>query len=45
MHYKVWDEITYPFQNFDGAAVDVLGLINNFISHTSGRVVTYPYRD
>ena len=22
-HYKVWDEITYPFLNFNGAAVEV----------------------
>ena len=24
MHYKVLDEITYPFQNFNGATVEVL---------------------
>ena len=23
MHYKVWDEITYPFLNFNGATVEV----------------------
>ena len=22
-HYKVWDEITYPFINFNGATVEV----------------------
>ena len=22
-HYRVWDEITYPFLNFNGATVDV----------------------
>ena len=22
-HYKVWDEITYPFLNFNGCTVDV----------------------
>ena len=22
-HYKVWDEIAYPFPNFNGAAVEV----------------------
>ena len=22
-HYKVWDEITYPFLNFNGATVEV----------------------
>ena len=23
IHYKVWDQITYPFLNFNGAAVEV----------------------
>ena len=23
IHYKLWDEITYPFPNFNGAAVNV----------------------
>ena len=23
IHYKVWDEITHPFLNFNGATVDV----------------------
>ena len=23
IHYKVWDEITYPFPNFSGAAIEV----------------------
>ena len=23
IHYKVWDEITYPFLNFNGATVEV----------------------
>ena len=23
IHYKVWDEITYPFLNFNGANVEV----------------------
>ena len=23
IHYNVWDEITYPFLNFNGAAVEV----------------------
>ena len=22
-HYKMWDEITYPFLNFNGASVEV----------------------
>ena len=23
IHYKMWDEITYPFLNFNGATVEV----------------------
>ena len=23
IHYKVWDKITYPFQNFNGCTVEV----------------------
>ena len=23
IHYKLWDEITYPFLNFNGATVEV----------------------
>ena len=23
IHYKVWDDITYPFLNFNGATVEV----------------------
>ena len=23
IHYKVWDEITYPFKHFNGATVEV----------------------
>ena len=23
IHYKVWDEISYPFLNFNGATVEV----------------------
>ena len=33
MHSKVWDEITYPFPNFNGAAVEVWGWISDVISH------------
>ena len=32
-HYKAWDDITYPFTNFDGAAIEVLKWISN-VSHT-----------
>ena len=34
-HYKVWDEITYPFPNFNG----------KFIPHFIMGVIPYPCRD
>ena len=45
MHYKMWDEITYPFPNFNGATVEVWEWISNFIPHFTGHVITYPYWD
>ena len=30
MPSKVWDEITYPFLNFNGATVEVLGMDKEF---------------
>ena len=33
MPNKVWDEITYPFLNFNGCTVEVQEWISNFISH------------
>ena len=41
-HYKVWDEITCPFPNFNGGAVEAWEWISNFIPHFSGHVITYP---
>ena len=35
-HYKVWDKITYPFLNFNGATVEVKEWISNFILHFTG---------
>ena len=34
-HYKVWDEITYPSSNFNGAAVEVREWVSNFTTHLS----------
>ena len=34
-HYKVWDELSYPFPNFDGATVEIWDWINNFIPRYS----------
>ena len=31
-HYNVWDDITYPFLNFNGATVEVYEWISNFIT-------------
>ena len=32
MHYKVWDEVTYPFPNFNAVIVEVW----------NGKVIFYP---
>ena len=45
IHYKVWHEISYPFPNFNGAAVEVWEWISNFISHFTEYVVIYPCWD
>ena len=41
-HYKMWDEITNPFPNFNGATVEVWEWISNFIPHITKYVITYP---
>ena len=40
IHCKVWDEITYPFPNFNGCTVEVWEWINNFIPLFTGHVIT-----
>ena len=45
MHSKVWNEITYPFLNFNGCTVEVLEWISDFILHFIMDVITYPYWD
>ena len=45
IHYKVYDEMTYPFPNSNGATVEVWEWIDNFISHFTGHVITSPYYD
>ena len=27
IHYKVWDDITYPFLNFNGTTIGSLGIL------------------
>ena len=44
-HYKMWDEITYPFPNFNGVTIEVWEWISNFIPHITGHVITYPCWD
>ena len=45
IHYKVCDIITYPFINYNGATVEVLECISNFILHFTGNAITYPCWD
>ena len=42
---NVWDEITYPFPNFNGATIEVWEGINDFIPHFLMDVITYPCWD
>ena len=39
------NEITYPFQNLNGATVEVWKGISNFIPHYIVDLITYPCRD
>ena len=42
VHYKVWDEIIYPFPNFNGCTVEVWELISKFNKRFLMDVITYP---
>ena len=42
IHYKVWNEIIYPFQNFNGCTDEVWEWISSFFSHFTELVITYP---
>ena len=42
---KVWEELTYPYLNFNGATVEVLVWISNFTPHFTEYVITYPCWD
>ena len=39
---KVWSEITDPFPNFNGAAVEIWEGIDDLISDLEINVITYP---
>ena len=43
MPSKVCDEITHPFPNFNGTAIEVWEWISNFITHYIMDVITYPW--
>ena len=45
MPNNVWDEITYPLPNFNGATVEVWKWISNFIPRFIVDVITYPCWD
>ena len=45
IHYKVVDEITYPFENLNGASIQVYEWISNSIPHFTRQVITYPCWD
>ena len=41
----MWDEITYPFPNFNGATIEVWEWPSNFIPYFTGHMITYPCWD
>ena len=45
VHYKVRDAITYPFPNFNGAAVEVWEWFSNYVPNFTGLVIIYPNWD
>ena len=45
MPSEVWDEITYPFSNVNGATVEIWEWISNFIPYSITDVITYPCWD
>ena len=42
IYHKVWDRISYPFPDFNGAAIAVWKWMSNLIPHFTGHVITYP---
>ena len=45
IHHKMWNEITYPFPNFNGATIELWEWVNNFIPHFTGHINTCPFCD
>ena len=40
-HYKMLHEITYPFSNFNGVAVEAWEWWRNFTQHFTGHAISY----
>ena len=38
----MWDEVTYPFTDFNGGTVKVWKWVSIFVLHFTGRVIIYP---
>ena len=45
IYHEIWDEITYPFPNFNGTTVEIWIWISSFTPHILGHVITYPCWD
>ena len=45
MHGKVWDDIIYPFPNFNGSTIEVWDGIIDFIPNFIMYVTPYPCQD
>ena len=39
VHYNMWDEMIYPFTNFNSASTEVLEWMNNFTPHITMHVI------
>ena len=42
IHYKMWDGVIYPFQNFNGWTAEVSEWVCNFIPYFTWHVIIYP---
>ena len=45
MPSKVWDKITYLFQNFNGCPIEICEWKSDFIQHFILDVITYLFLD
>ena len=43
LHYKIWDEIIYSFENSNGYTIRVWEYISNFIPHVTGYIIIIVY--